>query len=358
MLETVREYALEHLERRREPSATATPAPTPSSSRAPRRGCAAPTSRSWLARLDADHDNVRAAIRHATAAGDVETALSLIWSAAHYWGTRGHVAEGRELAEAALAAGEGPPELQMHVKNGAGILAAEQGDFEAARAYFEATLELARELEHRPRIASSVTNLATLAMYAGDYEAAVARYEEASVISRELGDERQLSLALQNVGIAHEGAGHRDRAIEALEESLELARRVADPSHVVSVQRSLARFLLDDDPVRALAFLHESLELAREYADRNAIVELLETASAVAAGRGDASTGALLWGAAGALRAESGAIRQPDEEAWASGAEAALREALGPDEFESGVVEGAALSFDEAVDRARAIGRG
>ena len=162
---------------------------------------------------------------------------------------------------------------------------------------------------------------------------------------------------LQNLGIAHEGAGHRDRAIAALEESLALAGRVADPSHVASVQRSLARFLLDDDPVRALAFLHESLELAREYADRNAIVEPLETASAVAAGRGDASTGALLWGAAGALRAESGAIRQPDEEAWASGAEAALREALGPDAFESGVVEGAALSFDEAVDRARAIGR-
>ena len=67
------------------------------------RACAAPTSPHWLARLDADHDNVRAAIRHATAAGDVETALSLIWSAAHYWGTRGHVAEGRELAEAALA---------------------------------------------------------------------------------------------------------------------------------------------------------------------------------------------------------------------------------------------------------------
>ena len=110
--------------------------------------------------------------------------------------------------------------------------------------------------------------------------------------------------------------------------------------------------------MRALAFLHESLDLAREHADRNAIVELLETASAVVAERGDAATGALLWGAAGALRSESGAIRQPDEEAWASGAAAALREALGPDEFESGVVEGAALSFDEAVDRARAIGRG
>jgi predicted ATPase len=356
MLETVREYALEHLDdpgpvRDRHARAYAE---LLQGAEAGMRSADLPH---WLARLDADHDNVRAAIRHATATGDVETALSLIWSAAHYWGTRGHVAEGRELAEAALAAGEGPPELRMHVRNGAGILAAEQGDFAAARAHFEATLELARALGHRARIAGAVTNLATLAMYDGDYDDAVARYEEASELSRELGDERQLSLALQNVGIAHEGAGHRDRAIEALEESLILARRVADPSHVASVQRSLARFLLDDDPARALAFLHESLDLAREHADRNAIVELLETASAAACGRGDASTGALLWGAAGALRAESGAIRQPDEEAWASGAEAALREALGPDAFASGVVEGAAMPFDEAVDRGRAIGR-
>ena len=104
-----------------------------------------------------------------------------------------------------------------------------------------------------------MTNLATLAMYAGDYADAIARYEEASEVSRELGDERQLSLALQNVGIAHEGAGHRDRAIDALEESLALARRVADPSHLASTQRSLARVLLDEDPARALALLHESL---------------------------------------------------------------------------------------------------
>ena len=132
MLETVREYALEHLERRRRASATATPAPTRSSSRAPRRGCAAPTSRTgWRGSTPTTTTSApRSATRPPPAT--LETALSLIWSSAHYWGTRGHVAEGRELAEAALAAGEGPPELRMHVKNGAGILAAEQGDFDAA----------------------------------------------------------------------------------------------------------------------------------------------------------------------------------------------------------------------------------
>jgi tetratricopeptide (TPR) repeat protein len=236
----------------------------------------------------------------------------------------------------------------MHVENGAGVLAAEQGDFAAARAHFETALATARALEHRPRIAGTVTNLATLAMYAGDYEAAVARYEEASVFSRELGDERQVSLAMQNVGIAHEGAGHRDRAIEALEESLALARRVADPSHLASTQRSLARMLLDEDRERALALLHESLEIAHDLGDRNAIVEALETAAAAAADP-------QLMGAAAALRADAGAIRQPDEEAWFGRAEAALRETLGEEAFRAALARGATLGVDDAVARALAI---
>jgi tetratricopeptide (TPR) repeat protein len=236
----------------------------------------------------------------------------------------------------------------MHVENGAGVLAAEQGDFAAARAHFETALETARALAHRPRIAGTVTNLATLAMYAGDYEAAVARYEEASVVSRALGDERQLSLAMQNVGIAHEGAGHRDRAIEALEESLALARRVADPSHLASTQRSLARVLLEEDRERALALLHESLEIAHDLGDRNAIVEALETAAAAVADP-------QLMGAAAALRAEAGAIRQPDEEAWFERAEAALRETLGEDAFRAALAEGGTLGVDDAVARALAI---
>ncbi|HEX6022160.1 MAG TPA: BTAD domain-containing putative transcriptional regulator [Solirubrobacter sp.] len=349
MLETVREFALEHLEdadavRDRHARACA------ELFQGAEAGMRSKDLPSWVARIDADHDNLRAAIRHAIAARDAETALSLVWSVAHYWGTRGHVGEGRELAEAALAAGDGPPLLRMHVENGAGVLAAEQGDFDAARKHFETALELARAHDHRARIAGTVTNLATLAMYAGDYEDAVARYEEASEVARELGDERQHSLAMQNLGIAHEGAGNHARAIAALEESLALARRVGDPSHLASVARSLARYLLDEDPDRAVELLHESLVLARDSADRNAIVELLETASAVAPGR----TGAVLWGAAGALRSASGAIRQPDEAAWAARTEAALRETLG-DEFDAAVREGESLTGDEAVARALAL---
>jgi tetratricopeptide (TPR) repeat protein len=236
----------------------------------------------------------------------------------------------------------------MRAANGAGVLAGEQGDFPAARGHFEESLELARAAGERDREARAGSNLGILAMYEGDFETAIRRYEEATVIAREEGDERTISLSLQNLGLAHEGAGNLDHAVILLEESMAIARRAKDPAHIASTQRGLARLLLDSDPARANALLRESLARSRELADANAIVTCLETASALA----DPPTGALLWGAAGALRAEAGATRQPDEVTFAARVEAALNAALGPQAFAAGVAEGASLLQTEAVELA------
>jgi predicted ATPase/DNA-binding SARP family transcriptional activator len=359
MLETVREYALEQLTdageldavRRRHARAFAA---LTEGAESAMEGPGLPL---WLQRLDADHDNLHAAIRHAAATGDSDTALAIVGAMWRYWATRGNLSEGRALTTAALAAGGGQPELLMRAFNTAGILAGEQGDFGAAREHFEKSLRLARQVGARDRIARTVGNLGNLAMYEGDYATAIRRYEEATAIVRELGDQRTLSLMTQNLGIAREGAGDHWRAIELLEESLTRARRADDPGVLTSTQRSLARVLQDDSPARALELLHESLRRSHELADRNAIVECLETASLAAGTDGDPRTGALLMGAAGALRAAAGAIRQPDEEAWAGRAREALREALGERAFAAAVAEGAGLSADDAVARALAIGR-
>jgi hypothetical protein len=124
-----------------------------------------------------------------------------------------------------------------------------------------------------------------------------------------------------------------------------IAERAKDPAHLASTQRGLARLLLDSDPERATALLRESLASSHALGDANAIVTCLETASALA----EPPTGALLWGAAGALRADAGATRQPDEVAFEARVEAALKHALGPEAFAAGVAEGAALTQTEAV---------
>ena len=55
----------------------------------------------WLARLDADHDNIASAMRGAIAAGEAQPAMRLAVGAGWYWWLGGHKAEGFELIIAA-----------------------------------------------------------------------------------------------------------------------------------------------------------------------------------------------------------------------------------------------------------------
>ena len=156
---------------------------------------------------------------------------------------------------------------------------------------------------------------------------------------------------LQNLGLALAGVGEREQARALLQESIAFARRAGDPAHLSSALRSLGRLLVESDRGREL--LREALTISRELHDRPGIVEILETLAAVAEPR----TGAMLIGAAGALRAEAGAIRQPDDDAWFAPTQRALRSALGDAAFAAAVDAGAAMGAAIAVDRALVMGR-
>jgi len=67
----------------------------------------------WLARLEAEHDNIGAAMRGALAAGEAQAAMRLAGGAGWYWWLGGHKAEGLELLTAAATTpGEVPDEIR------------------------------------------------------------------------------------------------------------------------------------------------------------------------------------------------------------------------------------------------------
>ena len=191
--------------------------------------------------------------------------------------------------------------------------------------------ELARAAGARHEESRASSNLGVLAVYAGDDEEAIRRYEHAAAIARELGDERTLALLLQNLGLVHAGTGPpRARRRAARGEPRGRRAVAAIPRSSQSIQRGLARLLIDEDPTRARAVLRETLGGSHAMADIHGTIHCLETAAALAA---DPLTGARLWGAAGALRAAAGGARQPDEAAFAERVEATLRDAVGPAVF-------------------------
>ena len=308
----------------------------------------------WLERLEAEHANVHAVLAFALDAGDGESALRLCAALRRFWQLRGHLFEGRRALDAALAVGaDAPPSIRTKALNGAGILAGEQGDFDAAAELFERSLELAHELGDRRRIGSVATNLGNLALFRGDYDRAYELYEQGAETAREMDDLLSLASVLEDLGWAALGSGRVDDAVATLEESVAASRETGEPRAVSASLRALARALmLRGDTQRAIELLAESLPLARGIGEPRGVADCLEALGGVAVATGDPRRAATLFGAADSVRTAIGARRYPSEERWFEDDAALAREQIGAEAFAAAHERGLRLSADEAVELA------
>ena len=154
-----------------------------------------------LDRLDAEHDNVRAALEWSITSGETDIALRLAEAMARYWAVRGHYREGRHWLERALAIGESVPSpARMRSLRAAGWLARLQGEPEAARSMQGEALRLARMVDDRSNAAAALQELGLVDMHRGDHERAVAQMEEA--LTMLLAIEAELPAGPQRVSVA------------------------------------------------------------------------------------------------------------------------------------------------------------
>ncbi len=378
MLETIREYAAEKL------AEAGDAEPTCARHRAwfldlAERADAAkagPDAADWLARLETEHDNLRAALRTSAAAGDVETNVRLCAALAGFWNIRGHWTEGRaQFAETLAAAGDAFPRLRSKILGFAGVLAAGQDDFEGARRLYEECIEVRRAIGDREGVARVLHNLGVLTREQGDLELAALYYEESYETLRELGRRREIGISLNGLGELAAARGEYDRARHDLEESLEISRSVGDRRNAGTAMRNLGGLALQrGDLDRAVAYLEESLAAARElgYLDLEAastgdlgwvalergdmgrareyfadaiktvrelgqrlqLADALEGLACVAAGRGEPERALRIAGAVAALREAIGVAPSPtyralvdrrlDEAARSAGADAEI----------------------------------
>jgi len=111
----------------------------------------------WLARLDAELDNLRAALDWTRAEGAASraagpdrdrptTAIRFSWALVQLWHRQGCLSDGRERLRELLALAPERTAVRVDILNAAGFLASLQGDLPAARASLEAGLEAARAL--------------------------------------------------------------------------------------------------------------------------------------------------------------------------------------------------------------------
>jgi hypothetical protein len=171
LLETVRAYAWERLEESGETAgmvrAHADLYQALAEAAAPE--LTGPEQAAWLAQLEAEHDNLRAVLRWATASGAGETGLRLAGALWRFWAIRGHLREGQGWLVGLLApdARGVPAAVRARALNGAGNLAHLHGDYARARAWHEEALAL-RDALRAPRLPAEQAALDQVAGAARD----------------------------------------------------------------------------------------------------------------------------------------------------------------------------------------------
>ncbi|HEY7831958.1 MAG TPA: tetratricopeptide repeat protein [Ktedonobacterales bacterium] len=256
----------------------------------------------WLARLEREHDNLRAVLAWALASGDGEMGLRLASALMPFWWLRGYLSEARRWLDELLALradGSEPDGWQgVRVKAlaDASSLASEQSQYERAAALAKESLTLARATGDQRGIARALRAGAAIAHLRGDLARATALHEESLSISRELGDAPGIRAALGNLGSIALDAGDAPRATTLLEESLRLTQQSGDLADAVSATGLLGLVALRQGNLdRAVAIGEETLALSRQIGSPVLVGRALLSLGVAVAFRGDPARAATLY---------------------------------------------------------------
>jgi DNA-binding CsgD family transcriptional regulator/tetratricopeptide (TPR) repeat protein len=356
-----------------------------------------PDQLKWLERLEAEHDNMRAALSWTFERKEVEVALrlgggALWWS----WSLRGYHSEGRRWLEEALAIdGRGSPESRAMALAGVGALASAQGDLDQAQKaceegldllanedreasearmcllsflgwvawgrkdyrratqLYEESLALSREISNIWWLASSLSNLALVSHSLGDYERATELTEESMDLSRKQSDKLSLAFCLNNLAMVVYSQGDLERASQLTEESVALHRELGTRGVVDLGLCNLGWMaLLQDDLGKAAELCRESLSHSWETGMTLTVQSALEGSACVAGAKGEAERAARLWGAAQTLHETRDIPRDTDFLAEADACISDVRLGMEEEVWEEAWRKGQAMTLDEAVSYA------
>jgi predicted ATPase len=257
-----------------------------------------PEQAGWLARLDAERDNLLAAQAHAAAhVDDAGPALRLAGALRDYWINRGLLTLGLAGAHAAL---DHPRAQVPDMARAQGLFHAAQlclllGRYAQAGEHLEQSLAIARAAGESARVASLLQPLGTVYAALGDAVRARACFEDAVAAERQLGRPRQLAAALVALALWFGQQQQADAAEPLYREALAIARAQGDDDAVATTLLNLA--MLDvgrGQRPAAVSRLLEALALIEQAGSQPLLLALYDLGFSLAVAAEDWPH-ALLW---------------------------------------------------------------
>lgn len=350
----------------------------------------------WLDRLEAEYENVRAALNWSLEQQEGEEAARIVVSLWPFWVLRGYLSEGLEWLERTLAVLPDRTTLRAKVLWATGIITGRLGNATRATSLLEESLDIWRLRGEKQGMASVLQSMGVGALLLGDYERARLCYEECLPLVREAGDTQRTALILSGLGLTlfYQGTLERARALceESLalfkeigdlrgmaavltnqgmlsleqhdyeqatrlcEESLALRRSVGDKGGSAHTLTILGRVALSQsNDQQASAYYQESLRLREVTGEKNGIAEALEGLARVCAAMREGSFAAQLLGAAEMVREAAGFALTPIDRAFNERTGAMVQAQLGREAFTTARDEGRHSTLEEALALAKTL---
>ena len=255
----------------------------------------------WLERLEHDFDNLRAAMRWSLEQASAEAgkssgkggemALRFGGALQQFWIIRGHVTEGRNFLEEALASSKAikTPGRAKALKAVA-RLALVQGDYQRGEVQCEESLALFRELGDTTGEAFSLYLLGIIAWRKGSSVTARELSEKALSLSRSVNDRELVASSLFQMAYMAGYQGKYTIARDLFAENLALNREQGNKRGIVQSLFSLAQVLLvSQSDLEAIPdLLEEGLVLSKELGFKEGIATWFSLSGQVTLSSGDA----------------------------------------------------------------------
>jgi tetratricopeptide (TPR) repeat protein len=353
MLETIREYALDRLSARseRDRAEEALAQQVIAFSLEARRKSRLDEASAWLARLDAEHHNIRFVLDWLIArdrGDDAANVLAGIW---FFWLSRGHAREGISLAERTTDLHYSTPLLRGQALVLTGELLSGQGRWSQARPLKQQALTIFLDQGDESEAAATLSDLGVIAAAEGDLAQARELHTRSLALRETLGEPHGIAHALSGVADLELQEGNYQVARPLLYRIIEISRQTGAGQILCSGLADLGELeRREGNLLAAMSLLREALTAVQETGDLYLIQLILDCIARVIGELGRANDAAQLWGASEAIREKGGFVlwerRHYDE------AVGATSQQLAEQDFRRAWDAGRLLSIEQSIEAA------
>lgn len=306
----------------------------------------------WLSLVERERDNLRQALAWSTANPErADIAMRLGFAVHIFWLIRGHSTEARAWLSKILALDPAAAPIRANLLRYSSDYAAEQGDFEAARALEEEALSISRALGDEVGIYLSMDGMAVRAGMQGDYARAAELLGEVLAYRRRIGDNLPLTGTLNNLAIALRRLGRLEESKRLYEEAIQVNRKIGNSKSLAHALNGLAEVHIQEKKHdQALNLQKESLMIRVQLGDQKGISVSLDSL-ATSLWRLEKSAAAVnLASAADWIRKEIGVSITPAVKAEKEAFIAGMRAELGEEKFHAAWLDGQTMPLKQVIE--------